>query len=138
MLLLDFVKFIAYTWVYLKGYIIVAFLLTKVLTAIYLKFTGYSNWYLGAIPFGHVYFKHELAGVSYVVLAFQVFAELAFCTTYQLVPFIVTVVLCVYTNFRFATIYADQYNAMLYAVVPFGKYYIMVREVISNAGNESR
>jgi len=134
----KFITVVAYTWVYFQGYIITAYILSKLLTGVYLFITGYEKWYLGFLPFTHAYYKHDLASVSYLWTIPQIICTLLFITTYQLLFFIPMLVLHIITDYKFAIIYADQYNAGLYSVVPLGKFFIMIKEVLYYARIESR
>ena len=134
----SFIRLLMYFWVYCKGYIIVAFILCKVVSALYLKVTGYDKWWLGFIPFGHVYYKIELAGISPVLLLSYTAVFLLAIADFNIYMLFVAVLLDIVSNQKFANIYIDDVNPWVYACVPFMKYIIMLKEVIINARIKSR
>lgn len=118
-------------WIYYKVWVIATVIICKIIQATYLKVTGYDKWGLGWVPLTHLYYKRELAAVPiYLLIPYGIFIVLS--TIYPdyvtLVPLIIFACVC---NYKFAVMYVDQYSAPVYAFVPFAKYIIMVKDILS-------
>lgn len=127
----DFIRFVSYLWVYYKYYIIAILVITKVISALFLR-TDYDKWWTGLLPLGHYYYKRQLAGVELYFLIPSIIALLLFITNRGFVFFIMWSLLSSICNYKFAVIYLDRYNAFVYSLVPFAKYVIMLREVLKH------
>lgn len=134
----SFIRLLLYFWVYCKGYFIVAFILCKLISAVYLWATDYNKWWLGILPFGHVYYKIELAGISPVLMSFYVVLCPLSLVDYNVYLFAIAMILDIISNYKFADMYIDNGNPWLYSCLPFAKYVIMIKEVISNERIKSR
>ena len=133
----SFTRLVAYSWVYLGSYIIIAIIVTKVISALYLR-TDYDKWWSALLPFGHYYYKRQLAGIELYFIIPSILAHLTFITSYSIVPFLIWLVFSCICDYKFAILYLDNYNAFVYALVPFAKYVIMLKEVITRERNDSR
>ena len=120
---------IAYFWVYYKVPIIVVILIAKGILTVHLKVTGYDKWWLALIPFGHLYCKRELCGLPLYLIIPYVLITWIFSTSLNLIVFILQVALCVVHNYKYAYMCIDSCKPIVYSLVPFAKYYFMLKEV---------
>ena len=134
----SFVSFWAWVWIqyYIPAFLIV--IISKIIVALHLRAQGYDKWWLAIIPFCHLFCKRELSGLQlYLIIPYLVFTVL-FLWTYDFFFFIIMLVLCVLINRQYAYICIDSCNPWIYSLVPFYKYFIMLKEARQYAGNESR
>jgi hypothetical protein len=126
-----------YIWVFAKGYILVPVIVCKVISALYFRKLGLPHWWLAFIPLCHLYIKWEVLGTNLVPLIAQAVLTVLFLTSFNALGWAVILALNIYNNYQFAS-YGLYEEALPYAVIPFGKYYIMVKEVIKREDTESR
>ena len=134
----TFIRFCAYMWVYYKVFIIVAIIVAKSISAAHLFMTGYDKWWTAAVPFGHFYYKRDLAGIEMYFLIPCVIFELLWLTSFNLILFLIWLVFSIICNTKYAYVYVSSVNPFIYSCVPFAKYVIMLKESVEYARNESR
>lgn len=127
----DFIRFVSYLWEYYKYFIITIVIVTKVISAVFLR-TDYDKWWVGLLPLGHYYYKRQLAGVELYFIIPSIVSLIMFLTNRGFIFFAVWLLLSSICNYKFAIIYLDRYNAAVYSLIPFAKYVIMLKEVIKN------
>ena len=115
-----------------KLWVVLFLLLTHVALALYLKYNGYTKWWLGFIPVASNFAKAESAGVGYVIpiIGTTLFA-LGFLTTFW-VAYVVYVGTLLCINFKFYYMNMDNYPTALLTLVPLAGTTLMIKEVITN------
>lgn len=119
----------AFIWVDYKALIITWFVISKILTAVFLKLTGYNRWWLGLVPYGWAMYKRDIAGIPIPLIVAYVLAETFFIMSYQPVSLVLTIALKIYTDYQFCSVYFTDANSYVYGAVPLAKYYFMYKEV---------
>lgn len=127
----SFESLVALIFVYYKYPLLLGLILTKVISALYLR-TNYDKWWLGLLPFGHYYYKRELAGVELYFIIPSILTLVSFITSYSAVSLVLWLIFSAICNYKFAVIYLDSYNAWLYSLVPFAQYGVMIKEVMKH------
>ncbi len=136
--MLDFVRLM--TWLVDKYFVllVVLYILCKGITALYLKLLCYSKWWLSLIPLGHWYCKYELGAVTPWLLVPTGIMTLLASYTYDIVFMLVCLVLSLISELLYSKTFIGCCNSYLWTFVPFAKYIIMVKEVITYARDGSR
>lgn len=133
----SFMRFCFFFWLYCKHYVIIPYVILRVVTALYLKVTGYDKWWLGAVPVCHHCVKRDLAGVGFGWLVPTALLAVLFFVGYSPIVLIAWFILNVICDYKFAEMYVYDYDAKLYSFIPGSKYVIMVMEVIKYVRDES-
>lgn len=125
---MNLIRLYSYMIVFIPHYFVGYFLVTAAFRAYYLKATGYDKWWVSFIPFGHIYYRRDLAGVNlWLLIPLIVFEIIAISGSPY--PWIVVWLLNALANYFFGTIYLNKGNALVFGFVPLAKYFVMWKEI---------
>lgn len=133
----DFLVYVfAYFWVYYKAWIVVAYIISRLIFIAYLYFNCYDKPWVASIPFGHCFAKRELSGVNIVLIVVYVASVILFILMFSWVWFLVMWAMSMVINYHFSKIYVDEHNPAIFAFIPFAKVIIMIRDIVRYAKHE--
>lgn len=118
-------------YVEFKTFIFIYWVVSNITFGLYAKSTGYSKWYLACIPIVNLYCRREIAGINIPLLILY-----AWCLVWSMFDGFsyLTVILLfvkIFTDYLLAKVTVETTSPVLYAVVPFFKYYVMYKEGFS-------
>lgn len=110
--------------------IILLYLTSRIIIALFLREIGYDKWYISLIPLGHLYIKLELGAVApWLLILTALFNVLAFYTL-DLIFTVLSLIFNTLSELSYSKIAIDDYSRYLWSLVPGLKYALMIREVI--------
>lgn len=105
-------------------------ILTKLLYVFYLFMQGYEHWWVGILPYGHLFVKMELSALHIVWGCVYVFLTiLCFLTYYSIPIMLLLLAVGIYTDIKFCYMYIGDFNKYVYGFIPGAKYVYMAKEV---------
>lgn len=135
-MLIDFISYYTNHILFEYGFwMILYYVLSHVLWGLYFRHQGALNWYLALLPFKLQFMK---MGICYddskLPIVYTVLCVLC-CSFFPL--WIIPAIIVVLINRKFYDYMIEDYKPTLLSIIPLLGKYIMLREVVDSARDES-